>query len=124
MTHPPGPGDRGSGTVLVLGIVGAAIVVATVLAALATAQGARGRAQTAADLGALAAATALRHGEDACEVAADAVRRNGADLVECLRQEDGVVRVETRYPLGVGVLGAVLGDGGAWARAGPATVVR
>lgn len=118
--HWVGDGERGSGTVLVLGVMGVVAVLAMVLAALGGAQGARGRAQAAADLGSLAAATSARYGVDGCATAADAVARNGAELVACTREGGGVVRVEVRCALGFGVLGAVLEDAQAQARAGPA----
>ena len=53
-------GDRGSGTVLVLGLVAVALVLATTLVGLGQVVAGRARAQTAADLAALAAATRLQ----------------------------------------------------------------
>ncbi|MBD8057517.1 histidine kinase [Cellulomonas sp. JH27-2] len=106
-------GDRGSGTVLLLGVVAVLVVVAGALGLLAVAQGARGRAQAAADLGALAGASAWRFGTgDPCDVAGQAVRRNGARLGGCETQADGIVAV-------VAVVGAPSGDATARARAGP-----
>ena len=49
--------DQGSGTVLLLALVAVTLVVAALLGLLGSAQLGRGRAQTAADLGALAAAS-------------------------------------------------------------------
>jgi len=95
--------QRGSGTVLVLAVVGVLTLVAVVLGLLAAAQGARGRAQSAADLAALAAAGAWRDGwGDPCAVAAVVVRRNGARLADCDALAGGIVTVEATYPSPVG----------------------
>ncbi|MFF2620696.1 Rv3654c family TadE-like protein [Oerskovia jenensis] len=111
--------DRGSGTVLALGLIAVVLVLGLALAALASAQGARGRAQAAADLAALAAATALQGGGEACRTAQETAERNGAVVVACDEQGDGVVRVDvTREATGwVGLLGTAR----AAARAGPAS---
>ena len=107
--------DRGSGTVLLLALMAAVLVVAALLGLLATAQLARGRAQSAADLGALAGAAALRHGTgEACAVAGEVVRRNGARLSDCADDGSGVVRVRV-------VVRAGVGDATAAARAGPSS---
>ncbi|WP_246857786.1 Rv3654c family TadE-like protein [Oerskovia sp. KBS0722] len=113
------PRDRGSGTVLALGLIAVALVLGLALAALASAQGARGRAQAAADLAALAAATALQRGWEACPTAQETAGRNGAVVVACDEQGDGVVRVDvTREARG---WAGVLGTARAAARAGPAS---
>lgn len=114
--------ERGAGTVLVLGVVAVILVLAAGIAALGAAQNARGAAQAAADLGALAGATALRDGFDPCGTAGDAVVRNGARLASCEVLGGGVVRVvATRVAAGPGELGGVLGEARASARAGPRT---
>lgn len=117
---PPGP-EGGAGTVLVLGIVAAILLLAVGIAALGAAQNARGAAQAAADLGALAGATALRDGFDPCGTAGAAVARNGAELAACEVLGGGVVRVvATRAAVGpAGELGGALGTARASARAGP-----
>jgi secretion/DNA translocation related TadE-like protein len=117
----PGPGgserERGSGTVLALGLVAVALVLGLALAALASAQGARGQAQAAADLAALAAATALQGGGPACPTARETAARNGAQVVACVEQGEGVVRVDvTREAVG---WSGMLGVARAAARAGP-----
>lgn len=113
--------ERGAGTVLVLGIVAAVLLLAVGIAALGAAQNARGTAQAAADLGAIAGATALRDGFDPCGTAGAAVVRNGAEIGSCEVLEGGVVRVAaTRAAVGpVGELGGALGSARATARAGP-----
>ncbi len=114
--------ERGAGTVLVLAVAAVVLLLALGVGALGSAQRARGSAQAAADLAALAAATVARHGEDACTVATDAARRNGAELVGCEPEPGGVVRVRTARPA-VGSDGGpwagLLGDAHADARAGP-----
>lgn len=107
---------------LVLAVAAVVVLLALGLAALGSAQRARGTAQAAADLGALAAATAARHGTDACATAAEAVRRNDARAVECVPEPGGVVAVRTARPaVGAdgGPWGGLLGDAEAHARAGP-----
>jgi secretion/DNA translocation related TadE-like protein len=118
MTRDP---ERGAGTVLILGVVGTVLILAVGIAALGSAQNARGAAQAAADLGALAGAAALRDGFDPCGTAAAAVVRNGAEVASCEVREGGVVRVvTTRMPAGVaGAFGGTLGPARASARAGP-----
>ena len=113
--------ERGAGTVLVLGIVAAVLVLALGLAALAHAQAARGTAQTGADLAALAAATAARDGWDPCGRAREVAARNAVAVTACAAQGGGVVRDDVASTDGVTVLGVALGRASAAARAGPAT---
>lgn len=107
-------GERGAGTVLALAVVAGVVMLCGWLALLAQAQTTRGRAQIAADLGALAGATALRASVDACGVAGTAVEHNGARLTDCELLGDGQVRVRT-------VVTGSVGRAGAAARAGPAS---
>ena len=108
--------DRGSGTVLLLALVAVALVVAALLGLLASAQLGRGRAQTAADLGALAGAARLLEGRpgDPCPTVADVVRRNGGTLSSCTDEGAGVVTVRV-------VVRGAAGSATASARAGPAS---
>ena len=132
-----GAGERGSGTVLTLGLVAAALVLIAGVALLAGAQSARGAAQAAADLGALAAAEQLaalvrpggprgwvqreaagQAGADAaCAIAREVVAANGAGLAGCALLGGGVVRVTAVRPGAVGAARAT-------ARAGPQTAAR
>jgi secretion/DNA translocation related TadE-like protein len=113
--RPAASRERGSGTVLLLAVVGVLAVVTAAIGLLAAAQGARGRAQTAADLAALAAASAWQEGwGDPCGIAAVAVRRNGARLTDCEALPGGVVRVAV-------TVGSVAGRATAHARAGPSS---
>lgn len=78
------PQDEGSGTVLVLAVVGLVLTLTVAVAALLQAAAARHRAQAAADLAALAAAQDLMDGRATpCESAQRVVRENGAELVSC-----------------------------------------
>jgi secretion/DNA translocation related TadE-like protein len=111
-------GERGSATVwvlalsLVLAVVGAAAVV------VAVAVTARHRAGSAADLAALAAAgRAVTGAPDACAVADDVARRNGARLTSCTVGEGSVVAVTVSVSLRLGPLGDHEAAGRA--RAGP-----
>ncbi len=100
---------------LVLATVAVTMMLVGWLALLAGAQGARGQAQSAADLGALAAAQDLvMGGDDPCGSAREVVALNRAELTTCELQVAGVVRV-------VAVVAAVAGRAEASARAGPQT---
>lgn len=77
--------ERGSGSVLALGILCAVVVVAAGGLALAGAGAAGARAAAAADLAALAAAdvAAGRAGGVPCDIADAVARANGATLHAC-----------------------------------------
>ena len=111
----PGVRDAGSGTVLTVAIVAAVLVLFAATALLAQAQAARARAQTAADLGALAAAGMVAQATDGrpetlalsgdagpCAVAREVVAANDARLDACVVVGDGVVRVSASRPGGLG----------------------
>ena len=116
--RPADEGERGSGTVLVLGVIGVLLALAVGVVALIQAQAAAGRARLAADLAALGGATALNSitaPADPCAVAGGVARANGAALSSCaVTGEDVVVEVGVRVQvLGVGRTAT------AAARAGP-----
>jgi secretion/DNA translocation related TadE-like protein len=102
--------------VLLLGLICVVVLMAAFLGMLASAQTARGRAQSAADLAALAAAARVLPlgGGDPCGIAAQAATRNGGRLSACEDQGGGVVRVRVVVPTRVGLASAE-------ARAGPAS---
>lgn len=80
--------DRGSATIWVLGcvlLVGTVLVVTLVRAVAVLA---RHRAESAADLAALAAATRIGTSGPPCAAAADLAARNGARLVSCRLRVD------------------------------------
>jgi secretion/DNA translocation related TadE-like protein len=117
--------ERGAGTVVVLAVAAVVVLLALAIAALGAAQRARGAAQAAADLGALAAAGALRHGIDPCTTAAVAVDRNGAVMSECEPEGVGVVRVAAVRAVGpqAAWAGLAAGQARAEARAGPRSAI-
>lgn len=121
----PGRAERGSGTVLTLGLVAVVCALMVGIALLGRAQCARTTAQTAADLAALAAAQDVRDASSGqfglgsgvsgapCEVARQVARANDSSLTGCWLLDGGVVRVTTARPGGLGAATAS-------ARAGPA----
>ncbi|NKY12332.1 Rv3654c family TadE-like protein [Cellulomonas hominis] len=122
---PPGAGpaappghepDRGSGAVLVIALVAVSVLLAAALGLLVAAQGARGRARTAADLGALAASERLLAGAgDGCGLAGEVAARNGATLQACTQHGGAVVtvRAAVALPWGTAVAEARAGPRGA-----------
>jgi secretion/DNA translocation related TadE-like protein len=108
--------ERGAATVLALTLLGALVTVAVLLAPLAGALVASRRAAAAADLAALAGASAVQHGQDGCAAAARVAAANHARLASCgVSTED--VRVGVVVDAGR-VLGRAL-EVSARARAGP-----
>lgn len=85
--------DGGSGTILVLGLIGVGVVLVTFVTALGGAVVARHRAEAAADLAALAAA-----GSD-CTGAAAVAAANGGTLSACSRLADGSCVVRVAVPV-------------------------
>ncbi len=118
MSRRPG-GERGSGSVLVLGVVAVLLVVGVAATALVQAQGAMSRARTGADMAALAGATALSsltRPADPCQRASQVAAANGTQLQECtVSGQDVTVSVTARARV-MGVPRAAR----AAARAGPA----
>ncbi len=118
MKRARGQGEKGAGTVLVLGVAGAGLFMIAMSGLLGQVMVARHRAQAAADLGALAGASALsaeqagtpaadsfgglppgRFGMDrnqsaACGVAARVALANSARLDHCVPSTDGSVVVQ------------------------------
>lgn len=110
--------EQGSGTVLVIGVIGAVAAVLLGALALISAAEASTRARTAADLGALAGADRLVNGgaESPCATAQHIVRDNGGALASCTVDGDAIdleATVSTRWP--------GLGPASARSRAGPAS---
>ena len=82
--RPPGPrGEVGAATVLVLSMAGVLMFVLIGLSAAAGLVTAQRRAQAAADLAALAGATAVPRGADGCAEASRVSMANGAALAAC-----------------------------------------
>lgn len=111
-----GSSERGSGTVLAVGLAVAVMVLMAVVLLFAQAAVFASRAASAADLAALAAADALRGltEGDPCSVAQDVAARHGAALVSCTEGAGQTVEVRTEL-LERTLPGAATGH----ARAGP-----
>ncbi|MDH2426731.1 Rv3654c family TadE-like protein [Sphaerisporangium sp. TRM90804] len=111
-------GDRGAGTVWVLALMGLVWVSAVALVLVGSARVARHRAQSAADLSALAAAVhALAAPEKACGHARRLATANHASLRRCVVRAGVVdVKVAARFVL-PGLDGPLEAE--AEARAGP-----
>ena len=75
--------ERGSATLFVLAVTGLLMFVGLGLSGVAAIVLTQRSAQAAADLSALAGASAAVSGSDACEAAAAIAEANGATLVEC-----------------------------------------
>lgn len=98
--------ERGSGTVLALGIIGVLVAVAVAVSGLIQAQAAAGRARSAADLSALAGATALSSvlaPADPCVTAGRVAQANGAVLESCVVDGEDVVVTVTVHTTVLGV---------------------
>lgn len=97
--HPWQKGDRGSASLVVVGALGVAVILAGLAVDVARVARARTAAQTGADAAALAAAQELvvPTGRAPPEVAAEYAERNGTALVACRCDPSGgeaVVTVE------------------------------
>lgn len=109
-------GDGGSASLLVVALTGVVLLLGLAGAFLTATGAAHRRAQAAADLAALAGATAQLHGEDACGAAGKVADHNGARSTECHRDgDDVVVRVVFPGPEFLGQSWELVGR----ARAGP-----
>jgi secretion/DNA translocation related TadE-like protein len=108
--------QRGSATLLAVSFLGVLLLVGAALGVVAAMVWAHRSAQAAADLAALAGATELRHGADACGRASEIAGANAADLTSCTVQGEAVVvEVTITGPRWLGQQG----DLSAQARAGP-----
>lgn len=111
------PGERGSATVVMLGVIASVLMLTISGLLLASAVLASHRSRAAADLAALAAAGALMRGESAlaaCESAVDVAALNHARVQQCLASGTEV-RLIVAVPTGVQGVGVAT----ARSRAGP-----
>ncbi|MFT4125756.1 MAG: flp pilus-assembly TadE/G-like family protein [Gordonia sp. (in: high G+C Gram-positive bacteria)] len=111
--------DEGAATLVAVGVISALVAVLLLVGHVGVAVLARHRAQSAADLSALAAAVEQVGGQgDPCAVASVIVdeQRISARVARCVVDGDDVV-VEVVVPVGLGRWG--VRDAGARARAGP-----
>ena len=79
--------EQGAGTVLAVAMIGLVVTVTVGTSGAVGVVAGHRRAQSAADLSALAGATTLQDGGDACQRARAIAGRNGAELQRC--QVDG-----------------------------------
>lgn len=108
--------EDGSASLLVVALTGVVLLLGLSGALLTATAAAHRRAQAAADLAALAGATARQHGADACGTAGLVADRNGARATDChLEEDDVVVRVALPGPEFLGHSWELVGR----ARAGP-----
>jgi len=109
--------ERGAATVLVLTFLGLLLFVGAALGVVGALVRAHRAAQSAADLAALAGATALARGEDPCAAAASVAAANGAALAACAPDgRDVRVTAEVGGPRWLGQTADLTAE----ARAGPA----
>ena len=113
-------GERGAATVLATAFLGLLLLVGAALGVVVAMVATHRQAQAAADLAALAAAGALRRGNDACGAADRVALANGTSLEVC-RVEGTDVSV-TVVAAGPRFLGQT-GDLHARARAGPGSAM-
>jgi secretion/DNA translocation related TadE-like protein len=102
--------DRGSATIWVLACCAVVLAIATVATVAALGVLARHRAESGADLAALAAAARIGVGDDECQAAAAIARRNGAEVRRCRVELDvggrsGTVRVRVAYRVRLPLVG-------------------
>ncbi|QHC02329.1 hypothetical protein EK0264_07150 [Epidermidibacterium keratini] len=113
--------ERGSSTVIVAGLIALLCIVGVAVLTIGMARAARHQADAAADLAALAAASALLDGSaEPCTAANEVAARNGATLAGCAI-EGQTVRVNVTVAVNLGRWG--IGQAGARARAGPVDVM-
>ena len=102
--------DRGSASIWLLGCCALLLTVALVAALRSQAVYARHRAETAADLAALAAAGRIGTAGDSCSAARAVAESNGATLISCTPEpgadgRSGAVTVRVRVHARLAVVG-------------------
>lgn len=107
--------EDGAGSILVVAMMGLLVTVTVATGGVVGVVATHRRAQSAADLSALAGAAALQDGGDPCQRATVIARRNDAELQECQVQGwDVIVEVASTMRLPGGSM-----DLAARGRAGP-----
>ncbi len=109
-------GEAGAVTLLVVALTGLLLLLGSALGVVAAMVVAHRSAQAAADLAAVAGATAVQRGRDPCAVAGDIAADNGARLTACtVSGQDVLVDVSVAGPRWLGQEADLVGR----ARAGP-----
>jgi secretion/DNA translocation related TadE-like protein len=111
--------DRGSGSIYVITAASALMALSVAGATVGDAVLARHRAESAADLVAIAGATAGLRGGDPCLAAALDADRRGVDLEHCRSADDGSIVVVVRLAPSSVLRRLPVGPALARARAGP-----
>ena len=112
--------DAGSGSVYVLVAATAVLALGLAIAAVGDAVVARHRAESLADLAAIAAASAQQRGGDGCASGAAFARSERGRVVACRVEAGGAVDLTVTVPAGPVLARFGLGVALARARAGPA----
>lgn len=108
--------DAGAVTLLVVALAGLLLLIGSALGVVAAMVVAHRSAQAAADLAAIAGATALQRGRDPCAAAGEIAGHNGASLRSCeVSGRDVLVDVVVAGPRWLGQDADLVGR----ARAGP-----
>lgn len=108
--------ERGVASVMVVALTGVLLLLGLAGGFVTAGAAAHRRAQSAADLAALSAATVLQQGAPACPTATRVAARNGARTTGCrVEAEDVLVEVEVDSPELLGHTWEIRGR----ARAGP-----
>jgi secretion/DNA translocation related TadE-like protein len=110
--------EAGSASIWVLGLAAGVLAVACLVGVVASAVSARHRAESAADLAALAGAVAARDGQDGCREAAAVAAANRAVLNACHVGGDNSLTVVAAIALPPAVSRLVPGRATATSRAG------
>ncbi|MDX6209463.1 MAG: hypothetical protein QOE24_1854 [Frankiales bacterium] len=110
--------EVGSASIWVLGLAAGVLAVACLVGVVASAVAARHRAESAADLAALAGAIAARDGRDGCREAAVVATANRAVLTACHVGNDSSVTVVAGVTPPAAVSRWVAGAATATSRAG------
>lgn len=111
--------DGGSGSIYVISAAGALLALGVAGATVGDAVLARHRAESAADLVAIAGATAGLRGGDACVVATLDADRRGVELEHCQAADDGSIVVVIRMAPSSMLRRLRVGPALARSRAGP-----
>ena len=93
------PADAGSASIWVLAAAMMVLAVGCAAIALSAAISARHRAESAADLAALAGAAVARDGGDGCREAARVASANRARVSRCQQHDDASITVVVSVPL-------------------------
>ncbi|MDN5892987.1 MAG: flp pilus-assembly TadE/G-like family protein [Nocardioides sp.] len=108
--------ESGSASMLVVSLIGVVLLLGMAAAFMTAGAAAHRRAQSGADLAALAGAVALQRGEDPCVAADRVAAENRARVTRCVvEDEDVVLEVDVESPEFGGHTFAIHGK----ARAGP-----